>query len=191
VQNILGTSGAISRPDGTAHLLVEVSRHFVPGYSHWVPSSFASPFREKTGRQVDYGGQAGTICANKIYRSALSTSGEGRTYWWKFPGTSCQATFIRVPSSFVSPFQEKTRRRVDYGGQAGINLYVPGMARTPCIAATMASVVIKVSVCHNSRLPFTNHRSLNPRHYYPERKRHKQQHQDSPGYQRKISIDRW
>jgi hypothetical protein len=33
----LRTSGAISRPDGTAHLLVEVPRHFVPGYSHWVP----------------------------------------------------------------------------------------------------------------------------------------------------------
>jgi hypothetical protein len=62
MQNILGTSGAISRPAGTPHL------------------------------------------------------------WWKFPGTACQATLIGVPSSFVSPFHEKTGRQIDYGGQAGTNL---------------------------------------------------------------------
>jgi hypothetical protein len=39
-----------------------------------------------------------------------------------FPGTSYLATLIGVPSSLVSPFHEKTRRRVDYGGQAGTNL---------------------------------------------------------------------
>jgi hypothetical protein len=40
--------------------MAHVSRHFLPGYFRWVPSSFVSPFHEKTGRQVDYGGQAGT-----------------------------------------------------------------------------------------------------------------------------------
>jgi hypothetical protein len=37
-----------------------------------------------------------------------------------FPGTSYLATLIGVPPP--SPFHEKTRRRVDYGGQAGTNL---------------------------------------------------------------------
>jgi hypothetical protein len=37
-----------------------------------------------------------------------------------------------VPSSFVSPFHEKTRRRVDYGGQAGINL----REGTPLVASS-------------------------------------------------------
>jgi hypothetical protein len=73
MQNILGTSGAISRPDGT-----------------------------------------------------------GAHRWWKFPGTSCQATLIGVPSSFVSPFHEKTRQRVDYGGQAGTNL----REGTPLVASS-------------------------------------------------------
>jgi hypothetical protein len=60
MQNILGTSGAINRPDGTAHLMVEVSRHFVPGYSHWVPSSFIPPFMRRPGSELNYGGEAGT-----------------------------------------------------------------------------------------------------------------------------------
>jgi hypothetical protein len=37
-----------------------------------------------------------------------------------------------VPSSFVPPFHEKTRRRVDYGGQAGTNL----CEATPLVASS-------------------------------------------------------
>jgi hypothetical protein len=56
----LRTSGAISRPDGTAHLLVEAK-----------PQALRARLLSL--------GPSGTICANKIYRSALSTSGEGST----------------------------------------------------------------------------------------------------------------
>jgi hypothetical protein len=38
---------------------------------------------------------------------------------------------IGVPSSFVSPFHEKTRQRVDYGAQAGTNLH----EGTPTVAS--------------------------------------------------------
>jgi hypothetical protein len=49
-----------------------------------------------------------------------------------FPGTSYLATLIGVTSSFVSPFHEKTRRQVDYGGQAGTNL----REGTPLVASS-------------------------------------------------------
>jgi hypothetical protein len=67
-----GTSGAISRPDGTANLLWKF-----PGTSYLatlieVPSSFVSPFHEKTRRPVDYGGQAGTNLCEENLPSALS-----------------------------------------------------------------------------------------------------------------------
>jgi hypothetical protein len=56
----LGADDRINRPlrDGPLFLIF-------PGTSYLatligVPPSFVSPFHEKTGRQVDYGGQAGT-----------------------------------------------------------------------------------------------------------------------------------
>jgi hypothetical protein len=57
--------------------MVEVSMHFVPGYSHWVPSSFVSPVHEKTRRRVDYGGQAGTnLCEQNLpFGSKLTLMG--------------------------------------------------------------------------------------------------------------------
>jgi hypothetical protein len=56
----------IKRPYGAARCFFGFSRHFVPGYLHWVPPAFVQPFPEKLRRRVDYGGEAGTIFGNKI-----------------------------------------------------------------------------------------------------------------------------
>jgi hypothetical protein len=67
MQNILGTSGSgqPSRWDGAP--MVEVSRHSVPGYSHWSPFLLRPTIHEKTRQRVDYGGQAGTnLCEQNL-----------------------------------------------------------------------------------------------------------------------------
>jgi hypothetical protein len=68
--------------------------------------------------------------------------------------------FQAVPPSFVPPFHEKTRRRIDYGGQAGtgmVSYTKPGTSQLATIALSLPPSSHHLMRCESS-LSTTAHR---------------------------------